>query len=107
MLQTQNPVLAEAVNQMVDYIQDRWAAPYPTKEQAEAVNFYLRSVHADGDGTMNETNIVHRRIAVQQITINAIRVLDRELLDYLQDVLNHIAGDREYYMPEREYGLGR
>ena len=107
MLQTQNPVLAEAVSQMVDYVQDRWAAPYPTKEQAEAVNSYLRSVHADGDGTMNETNIAHRRIAVQQITINAIRVLDREQLDHLQDVLSRIAEDREYYMPEREYGLGR
>lgn len=107
MLQMQNPVLAEAVSQMVDYIQDRWAAPYPTKEQTEAVNSYLRSVHADGDGTMNETNIEHRRIAAQKITINAIRVLDCEQLNRLQDVLNRIAEDREYYMPEREYGLGR
>ena len=39
-LQGQNPVLAEAVSQMVGYIQDRWAAPYPTKEQTEAVNAY-------------------------------------------------------------------
>ena len=107
MLQTQNPVLAEAVSQMVDYVQDRWAAPYPTKEQTEAVNSYPRSVHADCDGTMNETNIAHRRIAVQQITINAIRVLNREQLDHLQDVLSRIAENREYYMPEREYGLGR
>ena len=106
-LQEQNPVLAEAVSQMVDYIQDRWAAPYPTKEQTEAVNAYLRSVHADGDGTMNETNIAHRKIASQEITINAIRVLDHDQLDRLQDVLNHIAEDKEYYMPEREYGLGR
>jgi hypothetical protein B2_16658 len=34
-------------------------------------------------------------------------VLDHEQLDHLQDVLNHIAEDREFYMPEREYGLGR
>ena len=106
-LQGQNPVLAEAVSQMVGYIQDRWAAPYPTKEQTEAVNDYLRSVHADGDGTMNGTAIAYRKIATQKITINAIRLLDHEQLDRLQDVLNHIAADKEYYMPERGYGLGR
>ena len=97
-----DPLLANAVSQMVGYIQDKWAAPYPTKKQTETVNAYLHSVHADGDGTMNETNI-----ASQEITINAIRVLDHEQLDHLQDVLNHIAEDREFYMPEREYGLGR
>ena len=102
-----NPLLANAVDKMTDYIQDKWAAPYPSKEQTEAVNAYLRSVHADGDGAMNETNIEHRRIATQRITINAIRVLDSEQLDRLQDVLNRIAADREYYMPERGYGLGR
>lgn len=102
-----DPILADAVSRMVDYIQDRWAAPYPSKEQTEAVNAYLRSVHADGDGAMNETNIEHRRIATQRITINAIRVLDHDQLERLQDVLNRIAADREYYMPERGYGLGR
>ena len=102
-----DPLLANAVSQMVGYIQDKWAAPYPTKKQTETVNAYLHSVHADGDGTMNETNIAHRKIASQDITINAIRVLDHEQLDYLQDVLNHIAEDREFYMPEREYGLDR
>lgn len=102
-----DPLLANAVSKMIDYIQDRWAAPYPSKEQTEAVNAYLRSVHADGDGTMNETNIEHRRIATQNITINAIRVLDHEQLDRLQNVLNRIAADKEYYMPERGYGLGR
>lgn len=80
-------LLANAVSQMVGYIQDRWAAPYPTKEQTEAVNAYLYSVHAGGDGTMNETNIAHRKIASQEITINAIRVLDHNQLDRLQDVL--------------------
>lgn len=102
-----DPVLANAVGKMIDYIQDRWAASYPSKEQTEAVNAYLRSVHADGDGTMNETHIAHRRIATQKITIHAIRVLDHDQLDRLQDVLNHIAADREYYMPKRGYGLGR
>ena len=32
-----NPLLANAVCRMVDYIQDRWAAPYPSKEQTDAV----------------------------------------------------------------------
>ena len=107
MLKGRDPLLADAVSQMVDYTQDKWAAPYPSKEQTEAVNAYLRSVHADGDGAMNETNIEHRRIATQRITINAIRVLDHDQLDRLQDVLNRIAADREYYMPEHGYGLGR
>lgn len=107
MLQRQNPVLAEAVSRMIDYIQDRWAASYPSKEQTEAVNDYLRSVHADKGGALNETDIAHRKIASQKITINAIRLLDHDQLDRLQDVLNHIAEDREYYMPERKYGMGR
>lgn len=102
-----DPLLAQAVSKMVDYIQDRWAAPYPSKEQTEAVNDYLRSVHADKGGALNETDIAHRKIASQKITINAIRLLDHDQLDRLQDVLNHIAEDREYYMPERKYGMGR
>ena len=102
-----DPLLADAVGKMVSYIQARWAAPYPSKEQTEAVNDYLRSVHANGDGTMNETAIAHRKIATQKITINAIRVLDHEQLDRLQDVLNHIAADKEYYMPERGFGMRR
>lgn len=42
-LKGRDPLLADAVSQMVDYIQDKWAAPYPSKEQTEAVNAYLRS----------------------------------------------------------------
>lgn len=101
-----DPLLADAVGKMVGYIQDRWAAPYPSKEQTEAVNAYLRSVHEDG-GTMSETDIANRRIATQKITINAIRVLDHDQLDRLQDVLNHIAVDKEYHMPEHGHGMGR
>lgn len=104
-IKQQDPILAKAVSEMVDYIQDKWVAPYPTKEQAEAVNDYLRSVHADGDGTMNGTAIAYRKIATQKITINAIRLLDHEQLNRLQDVLNHIAADREYYMLEKKYGM--
>ena len=56
---------------------------------------------------MNEATIVHRKIATQKITINAIRVLDHDQLDRLQNVLNHIAADKEYYMPEKKYGMCR
>lgn len=102
-----DPLLAQAVGKMVDYIQDRWAAPFPSKEQTEAVNDYLRSVHADKGGVLNETDIAHRKIASEKITINAIRLLDHDQLDRLQDVLNHIAEDREYYMSEKRYGMSR
>ena len=100
-----NPVLAKAVSKMIDYIQDKNAAPYPTKEQTHAVNDYLRSVHADGDGKMSVNNIAYRKIASHDITINAIRVLDTAQLNRLQCVLNHISEDKEYYMHERKRGL--
>ena len=47
-LQEHEPLLANAVSQMVEYIQDRYPAAYPSKAQTEAVNDYLRSVYADG-----------------------------------------------------------
>lgn len=62
-LQEREPLLANAVSHMVEYIQDRYPAAYPSKEQTEAVNDYLQSVHADGDGSMSERNCEHRRIA--------------------------------------------
>lgn len=106
-LQEHEPLLANAVSHMVEYIQDRYPAAYPSKAQTEAVNDYLRSVYADGDGSMSERNREHRRIASQNITIAAIRVLDSRQLDRLQDVLDHIAYDREYYMPERGHKMHR
>lgn len=106
-LQNREPLLANAVSHMVEYIQDRYPAAYPSKAQTEAVNDYLRSVYADGDGSMSERNREHRRIASQNITIATIRVLDSRQLDRLQDVLDHIAYDREYYMPERGHGMHR
>ena len=106
-LQNREPLLANAVSHMVEYIQDRYPAAYPSKAQTEAVNDYLRSVYADGDGSMSEQNREHRRIASQNITIAAIRVLDSRQLDRLQDVLDHIAYDREYYMPERGHKMHR
>ena len=106
-LQNREPLLANAVSHMVEYIQDRYPAAYPSKAQTEAVNDYLRSVYADGDGSMSERNREHRRIASQNITITAIRVLDSRQLARLQDVLDHIAYDREYYMPERGCGIHR
>lgn len=100
-------LLANAVSHMAKYVQDRYPAAYPSREQTESVNDYLRSVHADGDGSMSERNCEHRRIASQNITIAAIRVLDERQLDRLQNVLDHIAYDREYYMPERGYRMHR
>ncbi|MTU29438.1 hypothetical protein [Parabacteroides merdae] len=102
-----DPLLANAVCQMAGYIQDRYPSAYPSKEQTEAVNAYLHAAGADGDGTMSVQNCEHRRIASQNITINAIRVLDHRQLDRLQDVLDHIAYDKEYYMPENTYAMGR
>ena len=106
-LQEHEPLLANAVSHIVEYIQDRYPAAYPSRVQTEAVNDYLRSVYADGDGSMSEQNYEHRRIASQKITIAAIRILDSRQLDRLQDVLDHIAYDREYYMPERGCGMHR
>ena len=101
-----NPLLAEAVDGMIDYVTERCPAAYPSRKQTEAVNAYLRSIRADAGGTLSETDIDYRRIASQKITINAIRVLDHDQLDRMQDVLNHIAADREYYMPEQRQGMG-
>ena len=106
-IQKYEPLLAIAVSNMVEYIQDNYSAAYPSKVQTEAVNDYLRSVYADGDGSMSERNCEHRRIASQNITIAAIRILDSRQLDRLQDVLDHIAYDKEYYVPERGYGMHR
>ena len=106
-LQERDPLLANAVSHMAEYIQDRYPAAYPSKAQTEAVNDYLRSVYADGDGSMSERNCEHRRIASQNITIAAIRVLDSQQLDRLQNVLDHIAYDKEYYMQERGCGMHR
>ena len=106
-LQECDPLLANAVSHMVTYVQDRYPSTFPSKEQTEAVNNYLRSVHADGDGSISERNCEHRRIASQNITIAAIRILDSRQLDRLQDVLDHIAYDKEHYVPERGYGMHR
>lgn len=100
-------LLAKAVSHMVAYVQDRYPSTFPSKEQTEAVNDYLKSVQADGDGSMSERNCEHRRIASQNITIAAIRVLDSQQLDRLQNVLDHIAYNKEYYMPERGCGMHR
>ena len=100
-----DPLLAKAISHMVAYVQDRYPSTFPSKEQTMAVNEYLHSVHADGDGSMSETNCEHRRIASQRITIAAIRVLDTEQQNRLQDILDHIAYDKEYYMPERGQGM--
>ena len=66
-LQKRDPLLANAVSKMVDYISDRFPAAYPSKEQTEAVNTYLHSVYADGDGpcrkeTVSIEELYHRKL---------------------------------------------
>ena len=78
-LKERAPLLANAVSHMVTYVQDRYPSTFPSKEQTEAVNNYLRSVHADGDGSTSERNCEHRRIASQNITIAAIDVYKRQV----------------------------
>ena len=58
-LQARDSLLANAVSHMVTYVQDHYPSTFPSKEQTEAVNNYLRSVHADGDGSMSERNCEH------------------------------------------------
>lgn len=102
-----NPLLAEAVDGMIDYVTERCPAAYPSRKQTEAVNAYLKSVHADGDGSMSTRNCEHRRIASMKITIHGIPALGHAELDRLQSVLDRIAYDNEYYMPERGCGFHR
>lgn len=49
---------------------------------------------------MSERNCEHRRIASQNITIAAIRVLDSQQLDRLQNVLDNIARQGVLYAGE-------
>lgn len=102
-----NPLLAEAVDGMIDYVTERCPAAYPSRKQTEAVNAYLKSVHADGDGSMSTRNCEHRRIASMKITIHCIPALGHVELDRLQSVLDRIAYDKEYYIPERGCGFHR
>ena len=102
-----NPLLAEAVDGMIDYVTERCPAAYPSRKQTVAVNAYLKSVHADGDGSMSTRNCEHRRIASMKITIHCIPALGHAELDRLQSVLDRIAYDKEYYMPERGCGFHR
>lgn len=88
-LAQRDPLLAEAVSAMIDHVFS--GAEEPTSNQVEAVNRYLHSTCADGDGTVNDTYRAHRRIASQRITIAAIRALDSEQLNRCQEALNRIA----------------
>ena len=100
-LQECDPLLANAVSHMVTYVQDRYPSTFPSKEQTEAVNSYLDSICKPKHEPMTEIECEHRRLASHKITIAAICVLDRSEQERLQDVLDHISYDREYYLPER------
>ena len=106
-IRQRDPLMAEAVDGMIDYVTEKYPAAYPSRKQTEAVNAYLKSVHADGNGSMSERNCEHRRIASMKITLNSIPALSHAELDRLQSVLDRIAYDKEYYMPERDCGFHR
>ena len=106
-IRQRDPLMAEAVDGMIDYVTEKYPAAYPSRKQTEAVNAYLKSVHADGNGSMSERNCEHRRIASMKITLNCNPVLGHAELDRLQSVLDRIAYDKEYYMPERDCGFHR
>ena len=61
-LQNREPLLANAVSHMVEYIQDRYPAAYPSKAQTEAVNDYLRSVYACRSKTASTAVSLHRKL---------------------------------------------
>ena len=54
-IRERNPLLADAVSHMVDYVTDKYPAAYPNKEQTEAVNRFLHSVMADGERCREKT----------------------------------------------------
>ena len=89
---------------MAVYVQDRFPAAFPSKEQTEAVNSYLDSICKPKHEPMTEIECEHRRLASHKITIAAICVLDRSEQERLQDVLDHISYDRS---EERRVGKER
>ena len=101
------PLLANAVSHMVDYVAEKFPPAFPSREQTDAVNTYLDDVMGYDTSAMTDMTKEHRRLASQKITIAAIRVLDKVHLDRLQDVLDHIAYDRDYCMPDKTIGYGR
>ena len=104
-IRQRDPIMAEAVDGMIDYVTEKYPAAYPSRKQTEAVNAYLKSVHADGDGSRSERNCEHRRIASMKITLNCIPALNHAELDRLQSFIDRISYDKEYYMPESGYGV--
>ena len=63
-----DPLLANAVSKMAVYVQDRFPAAFPSKEQTEAVNSYLDSICKPKHEPMTETECEHRRLASVSLT---------------------------------------
>ena len=66
-LQERAPLLANAVSHMVTYVQDRYPSTFPSKEQTEAVNNYLRSAmpmetEVHQNGIVNTAVSLHRTL---------------------------------------------
>lgn len=100
----QDPIRANAVSKMAEYITEHFPPTYPSKEQTQAVNEYLDRACPPSNFPMIEKECEHRRIAAQRLVIDSIQVLSHDQLNKLSNVLDHIAYDRDYYMPERGVG---
>ena len=88
-----------ATKAMIDYVTDRWAGAFPSKEQTDAVNDYLATIPTC-DRTDTWLNCEHRRIAAQRLVFGAINVLEDYQIERMKEVLDHIAYDKEYHMPQ-------
>lgn len=97
-----DPLMANAVSMMAGYIMERTPSAYPSKEQTDAVYVYINSVFGKDSDVISERNCERRRITTMQIPINAIQALDHDLLNRLQNALDHIAYDKDYFMPEQQ-----
>ena len=86
----QDPIRANAVGKMAEYITQRFRPAFLSKEQAQAVNAYLDRICPPSNYPITETECEHRRIAAQQLVIDSIQVLNHDELDKLSDVLDHI-----------------
>ena len=53
------------------------------------------------------TSMQQARTVTEQCRYRIANTAESRHLDRLQDVLDHIAYDKEYYMPENNYAMGR
>jgi hypothetical protein len=94
-------LLTNAINMMAEYVRDPFPNAYPSKEQTEAVNAYLDSLFTSKHDPMMPYESERRRISSMNIIIAAIYSCSGSELARMQEVLEQIAYNRDYYMPEK------